>query len=89
MAIRNPQTPEEWQQAVDTAAGARVVADCLMYGLLQGGPRINVRRCDQILARGKKRGITPSRPVEELARALILAINEEANGNDTTPTVAS
>ena len=46
-------------------------------------------RCDLILARGRKRGVTPSRPVTELAVELavelVAAINVEvrANGDDT------
>jgi hypothetical protein len=83
--MREPQTPEEWQEAVNAAAGARAVADCKLYGLLVGGPNINVRRCDQILARGRKQGITPSHPIDELAVAFVLAFNnEEADGNDTS-----
>lgn len=58
----DPQTPEEWQEAVDLAAGARLIADCKMYGVITGGPAIDVARCDFILRRGAKLGIRPSRP---------------------------
>lgn len=75
---RKPRTAREWQDAVDAAAAARTIADCKMYGLLEGGPVIDVARCDEILERGRRRGVTPSRPVEELAVALMLAFNEEA-----------
>jgi hypothetical protein len=78
--MQNPKTREEWQCAVDNAAGARAIADCKMYGLIEGGPEINVRRCDAILARGKKRGVTPSLPITELAVRMVMAINGEANG---------
>jgi hypothetical protein len=50
---QDPQTPEEWQECVNLAAGWRQVADCKMYGLVQGGPDIDVRRCDQLLERGR------------------------------------
>jgi hypothetical protein len=79
--MNNPKTPEEWQEAVNAAAAARAVADCKLYGVIDGGPRINVARCDQILEQGRKRGIMPSRPITELAIELINAINGEANGN--------
>jgi len=79
--MNNPKTPEEWQEAVNAAAAARAVADCKLYGVIDGGPRINVARCDQILEQGRKRGIMPSRPITELAIELVMAINGEANGN--------
>jgi hypothetical protein len=78
--MRDPKTSEEWQQAVDSAAAARAIADCKMYGLLEGGPQININRCDSILRRGAKRGITPSRPVTDLALELVYAINCEKDG---------
>jgi hypothetical protein len=77
--VRDPETPEEWQQAVDAAAGARVIADCMMYGLLDG-PAINVARCDDILARGLTQGIRASRPAAELALEIIRGINAEKDG---------
>jgi len=77
MRRRDPKTPEEWQEAVDAAAGARAIADCMMYGLLTG-PKINVRRCDDILERGRKRGVTPSRSSTDLAVELVQQMNAEA-----------
>lgn len=65
------------QEAVDAAAGARALADCMMYGLLTG-PKINVERCDQILTAGRRRGIHPSKPATDLAIELATAINQEA-----------
>lgn len=75
---RDPRTREEWQQAVDAAAGARAIADCMLYGLLTGGPAIAIGRCDEILERGAKQGIKPSRPVIDLALDLIRQYNAEA-----------
>jgi hypothetical protein len=37
-----PQTPEEWQIAVNCAAALRVILDCNLYGLLKGCPRIDI-----------------------------------------------
>jgi len=75
--MRLPKTTAEWQEAVDAAAGMRAIADCKMYGLIEGGPSINVERCDWILARGRRRNVTPSRSGKELAIELIAAINME------------
>lgn len=73
--MKDPSTPEEWQEAVDAAAAGRALADYKMYGLVEGGPSINIARCDSILERGRCRGITPSRPALDLALALIDGIN--------------
>ena len=72
-----PKTPREWQEAVDAAAAARAVADCKMYGLIEGGPEINVARCDQILDAGRARRIFPSRSAADLAVEFCRAVNEE------------
>lgn len=74
---KEPQTPEEWQQAVDVAAGARCIADCKMYGLIAGGPRIDIERADNLLARGREQGIEPSRPAHEIAIDLITQLNQQ------------
>jgi hypothetical protein len=74
----DPETREEWQEAVDVAVGARAIADCKMYGLLEGGPEVDVDRCDEIIERGRQRGVLPSRTVVELAAEIIAAVNLEA-----------
>lgn len=73
--MREPETSAEWQEAVDAAAGLRAIADCKMYGLLEGGPQINVERCDDILKYGRARGVYPSKPDTDLAVAMVAAIN--------------
>jgi hypothetical protein len=75
--MSDPQTPAEWQQAVDAAAGLRAIEDCRMYGLITGGPKGNPERCDEILDRGAELGITPSRPAATLALQLLADFNEE------------
>jgi hypothetical protein len=69
-----PETPEEWQTVVDAAAGALVIADCMMYGLFEG-PKVNVERCDDILKRGAARGVKPSKDPAVLAIELIAQSN--------------
>jgi len=56
----DPQTREEWQWAVDAAHGALVLDSARRYGLVQGGPKVNVDRCQEILERGKKIDVWPS-----------------------------
>lgn len=80
MKRHDPKTAAEWQEAVDAAAGARAIADCKMYGLLEGGPEIDVGRCDEILERGRARGVRPSRPRNELAVRLVAEINSSPDG---------
>jgi hypothetical protein len=73
-----PQTPEEWQIAVNCAAALRVILDCNLYGLLKGCPRIDIDRCDEILSQAAARGINTSMPPADLAVGMIHAINAEA-----------
>jgi hypothetical protein len=77
----DPQTPEQWQEAVDSAAAMRMIADCKMYGLLEGGPVINISRCDELLERGQQLGVMPSAPVVDLAVMWMRAINDEVKRN--------
>lgn len=79
--MKNPRTLEEWQEVVDAAAALRVIGDCMMYGLLKG-PKINLRRCDEILRRGRAKGIVPSKPDVALALRYIAAINAEAEDRE-------
>lgn len=58
--MRDPKTRGEWQDAVDAAHGAVTLVSARAYGLVTGGPEINVVRCEEILAAGKRRGIKPS-----------------------------
>ncbi len=62
---------------MDAAAACRAIADCMMYGLLEGGPGIDVARCDEILESGRKLGIGPSKSETDLALGFIRAYNAE------------
>lgn len=57
---RLPETPAEWQEAVDLAEAWLHVHAAKQYGLITGGPTVDVVRCDEIIAMGKARGITPA-----------------------------
>jgi hypothetical protein len=76
--MADPRTPEQWQHAVELAAAARTIEDCKVYGLIEGDPKFNVERWDDILELGRAMGIVPSAPIDELAAALVESINEEA-----------
>lgn len=73
----DPRTPEEWQIAVDAAAGLRLLHDCKIYGLIQGGPVIDVCRCDEIIFAGQKLGIQRSRRDVDLAMEYLMRFNAE------------
>jgi hypothetical protein len=64
-----PETPEAWQLAVDLAEGALSLDSARQYGLVAGGPKINVKRCEEILKRGRELGYSPSS--EAIGRFLI------------------
>jgi len=61
---RDPQTSAEWQQAVDAAYACLALDSARHYGLVTGGPSVDVERCEDILARGKSRGIEPTEDVD-------------------------
>lgn len=55
-----PETPEEWQEAVDAAKAMLEIDDARKYGLVRGGPPVDVARIEEILERGKQLGYTPA-----------------------------
>ena len=69
-----PKTSEEWRDAVDMADALLMLASCRMYGVVDGGPKINLTRCEELVEQGKARGIKP-RPdaFERLYAALTTA----------------
>jgi hypothetical protein len=58
--VNDPRTPEQWQDAVDAAEGALRLHAARMYGLVKGGPGVDVVRCVEILEAGRARGVTPA-----------------------------
>jgi hypothetical protein len=58
MKAKNPRTPAEWQEAVNAAHVWRMIANCMMYGLVTG-PEVNVGRCDELLEQGAHLGYRP------------------------------
>ena len=69
--MRDPQTDEEWQEAVDGADALLSLDSARQYGLVTGGPKVNVNRCVAIVEEGKRRGIQPQPDnVERLVKEL-------------------
>ncbi len=41
------------------------------YGLVKGGPKVNVKRCEELLKLGRSRGFTPRQEaIQEIVAAL-------------------
>lgn len=66
----DPKPPEEWQEAVDAAAFCLTLDSARQYGLVEGGPTLNVERCAHILAKGETLGYMPG-TIEELTRRFV------------------
>jgi hypothetical protein len=54
-----PETPEQWQWAVDAAHCLMLIESAKAYGLVTGGPTTKEARCIDILERGAALGYTP------------------------------
>lgn len=65
----DPTCDRQWQEAVDSAWAHLLLEDARKYGLVRGGPEVNVVRCREILDRGKQRGIVPSHQAVDKAVA--------------------
>lgn len=61
----DPTTPAEWQEAIDAAEFFLTLESARLYGLLEGGPSVNVTRCEEILRRGRELGYQP-KPIQKL-----------------------
>jgi len=56
----DPESDADLQAAVDSATALLHVDSARQYGLITGGPTVNVERCKEIIALGERRGIVPS-----------------------------
>lgn len=57
--MKDPETPDEWQEAVDLAKTLLAIHDARLYGLIAGGPEVDANRALDLLAKGRARGIEP------------------------------
>jgi hypothetical protein len=55
-----PRNKRQWQNAVDVAHTLLALDAAHQYGLVTGGPKIDIDRCIEILERGKQKGVEPS-----------------------------
>src|SRR6267143_6720679 len=62
--MQDPQTPAEWQEAVNLARFLLDLEDCKSYGLLAGGTTTKIARCEELVKRGKDLGFHPASTVE-------------------------
>ena len=71
---KQPSTLAEWQEAVDLAEFYLHLDSARKYGLIQGGAEsIDVGRCEQLLAAGKRRGGGPTADcVERLSQVFMV-----------------
>jgi hypothetical protein len=56
---KEPETSAEWQEAADCAEGALALDSARKYGLVTGGPKVNVKQCENILIGARRLGIRP------------------------------
>jgi hypothetical protein len=79
--MQDPETDAEWQGAVDAARAALELESARQYGLVVGGPDVDMERCYAVLARGEARGIVPS---PDSGERFIREWNERATLKRTT-----
>ena len=58
--MHDPETPQQWQEAVDAAQGILALEYARLLGLMTNTNEINVERCAAILTRGAELGVTPA-----------------------------
>jgi len=69
--MTDPKTPDEWRACVAFAEAALLLDAARQYGLVVGGPAVNVDRCHALLARGAALGYVPTQAATDAA---VLAI---------------
>jgi hypothetical protein len=82
--MQDPQNNAEWQEAVGLASALLHLDSARQYGLVTGGPEINVERCTRIVAAGALRGVTP---LPDHVERFVAAHN--ASGSSTADTKAA
>lgn len=83
--MRNPRSEAEWREAVTQAYNFLLLDSSRRYGLVQGGPEVNLERCEAILDAGRKKGIVPDTSAAGL-RKFLAAVDgmtrEESNASN-------
>lgn len=71
--FQEPETLEDWQEAADLATTCLALESTRQFGLIEGGPDINVERCEDLLAGAAALGIEPREDAIERCLSLIYA----------------
>ncbi len=58
---RNPKNLREWQEAADAAELFLQIDSARSYGLITGGPVVDVDRCEELLKLAARRKIRPNK----------------------------
>lgn len=64
--MSDPETPDEWQEAVDAADRLMTINSAMHYGLLRAAVEpdtIDADRCADLVHRGAQQGIYPTEPI--------------------------
>lgn len=79
---REPRTLQEWQEAADAAEGALALDSARLYGLVKGGPVVDVNRCVYILDEAFQRyRVRPAADaIERFSTAISLCAADENMG---------
>lgn len=87
--MQNPETPEQWQKAVNLADLFLTLEAAKTYGLIYGGPEIDMARCIELLRQGETMGILPQteQKIDQLIRELfdeVARIGQRRANNEFT-----
>lgn len=81
MKHHQPETPQEWREAVNLAELYSLVDAAVKYGLVTYTGAIDINRCDEILEQGRRRGVYPVRAeVDALLRDLVSGSSADVDG---------
>lgn len=57
--MKEPKTPQEWQDAADAAEVALALRDAHVYGMIAFDPKVDVERCTGTLEVARELGVQP------------------------------
>jgi len=75
-ALKLPTTDTEWQDAVDCADGAIHFDAAREYGLIKGGPEIDLERAETLLRLGAEQGYHPRADAPEAFALSLLEMQQ-------------
>jgi hypothetical protein len=66
--MTNPKNQTEWQEAMDLAHLMTIVHSLWACGQVRTAPRVDMRRCEELLARARELGLMPAAAREVVER---------------------